>query len=110
MRASRPTKNYDTGQTWKPISEPYFRNLPRGKSGTVSSSGTGPGTGLCRVHRPAVGQTTGRGIAEGKQAPDGTGSDSDRTGQELARVELRPHGKLNTNSGNFGISSSKDPP
>ena len=87
-----------------------FRNPPRGRSGTVTSPGAGAGTGLCRVHRPAVGQT-GRDIAGGKQAPAGTGSGSDRTGKYLTRAELRSLlRRLNTNSGNSGIPSSKDPP
>ena len=55
----------------------------------LTSPGAGAGTGLCRVHRPVVVQT-GRDIAGGKQEPAGTGSGSDRTGQDLTRAELRP--------------------
>ena len=66
-----------------------FRNPPRGRSRTVTSPGTGAGTRLCRVHRPAVGQT-GRDIAGGKQDSAEIASGSDRTGQGLTRAELRP--------------------
>ena len=65
-----------------------FRNPPRGKSGTVTSPGAGAGIGLCRVQLPAVVES-GRDLAGRQQGPEGTDSDSDRTGQDLRGPVLK---------------------
>ena len=86
-----------------------FCNPPRGRSGTVTSLGAGAGTGLCRVHRPLLArqveilQEENRSLREQVRVL----TEQVKTLQEQNYALLR---RLNTNSGNSGIPSSKDSP